>query len=90
MGKPISRDASFVVSAVKGQTFTGYKTGSWLTNGEKETINGIISENGNVYMADDDGYTFGTLEQNGDLRLAFLEASPDDSAALDGLFTKKR
>ena len=88
MGKPVSKDIKFEITEAKGNAFTGYKTGSWLPDGQKELINGVIGEEGSIYLSDEDGYTVGKIRPNGDIWLVYLEASKDDSSAKDSLVKK--
>ena len=72
----------------QGNAFTGYKRGSWLPDGQKELINGVIGEKGSIYISDEDGYTVGRIKSNGDIWLVYLEASKDDSSAKDSIIKK--
>jgi hypothetical protein len=88
MGKPVTKDIKFEITEAKGNAFTGYKTGSWLADGQKELINGVIGEEGSIYISDEDGYTVGKIKPNGNIWLVYLEASKDDSSAIDSLVKK--
>ena len=88
MGKPVTKDIKFEITEAKGNAFTGYKRGSWLPDGQKELINGVIGEEGLIYISDEDGYTVGKIKPNGDIWLVYLEASKDDSSAKDSIIQK--
>ena len=88
MGKPVTKDIKFEITEAKGNAFTGYKRGSWLPDGQKELINGLIGEEDSVYISDEDGYTVGKIKPNGDIWLVYLEASKDDSSAKDTIIQK--
>ena len=88
MGKPVTKDIKFEITEAKGNAFTGYKRGSWLPDGQKELINGVIEEGGSIYISDEDGYTVGKIKPNGNVWLVHLEASMDDSSANDLILQK--
>ena len=88
MGKPVTHDIKFEITEAKGNAFTGYKRGTWLPDGQKELINGLIGEEGSVYISDEDGYTVGKIMPNGDIWLVYLEASKDDNSAKDTIIQK--
>ena len=88
MGKPVTHDIKFEITEAKGNAFTGYKRGTWLPDGQKELINGLIGEEGSIYISDEDGYTIGKIKPNGDIWLVYLEASKDDSSAKDTIVQK--
>ena len=88
MGKPVTKDIKIEITEAKGNAFTGYKTGSWLQDGQKELINGVIGEEGSIYISDEDGYTVGRIKPNDNIWLVYLEASEDDSSAKDSLLIK--
>ena len=72
----------------QGNAFTGYKRGSWFPDGQKELINGVIGEEGSIYISDEDGYTVGRIRSNGGIWLVYLEESKDDSSAKDSIIKK--
>ena len=72
----------------QGNAFTGRERGSWLPDGQKELINGVIGEEGSIYISDEDGYTVGRIRSNGDIWLVYLEESKDDSSAKDSIIKK--
>jgi len=88
MGKPVTHDIKFEITEAKGNAFTGYKRGTWLPDGQKELINGVIGEEGSIFISDEDGYTVGRIKSNGDIWLVYLEASKDDSSAKDSIIKK--
>ena len=88
MGKHVTKDIKIEISEAKGNAFTGFKRGSWLPDGQKELINGVIGDDGSIYISDEDGYTVGKIKPNGDIWLVYLEASKDDSSAKDSIIQK--
>jgi len=88
MGKPVTKDLKIEITEAKGNAFTGFKKGSWLPEGQKELINGVIGDDGSIYISDEDGYTVGKIKSNGDIWLVYLEASKDDSSAKDSIIQK--
>ena len=88
MGKPVTKDLKIEITEAKGNAFTGFKRGSWLPDGQKELINGVIGDDGSIYISDEDGYTVGKIKSNGDIWLVYLEASKDDSSAKDSIIQK--
>ena len=88
MGMPVTKDIKIEITEAKGNAFTGYKRGSWLPDGQKELINGVIGDDGSIYISDEDGYTVGKIKSNGDIWLVYLEASKDDSSAKDSIIQK--
>ena len=88
MGKPVTHDIKIEITEAKGNAFTGYKRGTWLQDGQRELINGLIDERGSIYFSDEDGYTVGNIKPNGDLWLVYLEASKDDSSAKNAIIKK--
>ena len=88
MGKYVTKDIKIEITEAKGNAFTGFKRGSWLPDGQKELINGVIGDDGSIYISDEDGYTVGKIKSNGDIWLVYLEASKDDSSAKDSIIQK--
>ena len=88
MGKPVTKDIKIEINEAKGNAFTGYKRGSWLPDGQKELINGVIGDDGSIYISDEDGYTVGKIKSNGDIWIVYLEASKDDGSAKDSIIQK--
>ena len=90
MGKPVTndKDVKFEITEAKGNAFTGYKKGSWLPDGQKELINGVIGEEGSIYISDEDGYTVGKIKPNGNICFVYLRAGKDDSSAKYSLVKK--
>ena len=72
----------------QGNAFTGCERCSWFPDGQKELINGVIGEEGSIYISDEDGYTVGRIRSNGDIWLVYLEESKDDSSAKDSIIKK--
>ena len=51
-------------------------------------INGVIGEEGSIYISDEDGYTVGKIKPNGNIWFVYLRAGKDDSSAKYSLVKK--
>jgi hypothetical protein len=90
MGQSEEKHSSFFIKQANGQAFSGSKTWGYKGKpGVDEMIHGVIFKNGKVYIADEDGYSFGQLSRDGELSMVYLEASKDDSAAKYSEYTKQ-
>ena len=81
-GKSSGTDVTFLIDQASGQSFSGtikykYKDG----RSGKEPIHGSIGKNGNIAIADKDGYYINGILENNSLSLQYIEASPEESEA---------
>ena len=84
---PRFHHASFTLKVTKqnGRNFHGV----FSSPGGSEVLLGVISRNGSIYMADDDGYTTGTLIQPNQLEMCYLKSSLNARIASCALMTKQ-
>jgi hypothetical protein len=84
---PRFHKASFTLKVTKqnGRNFYGV----FSSPGGSEVLLGVISRSGSIYMADDDGYTTGTLIQPNQLEMCYLKSSLDARIASCALMTKQ-
>ena len=81
-GKSSGTDVTFVIDQASGQSFSGkikYKYKDGRTG--LESIHGSIGKNGNIAIADKDGFYINGLLDNNSLSLQYIEASPEESEA---------
>ena len=88
--KSSESDVTFLIDQALGQNFSGtikykYKDG----RPGQEPIHGSIGKNGNIAMADKDGFYINGLLDNNRLSLQYIEASPKESVALNMYLQKQ-
>ena len=65
-------------------------SGKFASARSTEPIVGVIARNGALYIADTDGYTFGTVLASDKLKLCYLQIKPDAQIASCTEMTKQR
>lgn len=89
-GKSITwTDQTVVVTAADGQGFSGYKEYTPAGGGDpqRETFNGVIGLDGEVFIADGDGFYEGRIE-DGAFVGEYVEVGAD-STAMNVTFTRQ-
>jgi len=89
-GKSITwTDQTVVVNAADGQGFSGYKEYTPAGGGDpqRETFNGVIGLDGEVFISDGDGFYEGRIE-DGVFIGEYVEVGTD-STAMNVTFTRK-
>ena len=84
----IWEDQTVVIEQAEGQGFTGFK--EYHRDGEqpqREVVNGVVGVNGEIVMADDDGFFEGRLV-DGKILGQYVEAG-EDHGALNVELTRK-
>ena len=81
-GKSSGTDATLLIDQASGQSFSGtikykYKDG----RSGQEPIHGSIGKNGNIAIADKDGFYINGILENNSLSMQYIEASPEESEA---------
>jgi hypothetical protein len=83
-GKPVTwKDQTLVVEAADGQGFTGFK--EYDNEGEdprKEVVNGAVGFNGDIRIADEDGFFVGRLV-DGKILGQYIEVAKGESQVLN-------
>jgi hypothetical protein len=80
-GEPVTwEDQTVVIESADGQGFTGYK--EYTREGgtpQQETVNGVVGADGEIIMADEDGFFRGRLD-NGAIIGQYVEVGADHTA----------
>jgi len=89
-GNSSATDVTFLIDQASGQSFSGtinykYKDG----RPGQEPIHGSIGKNGNIAIADKDGFYINGLLDNNNLSMQYIEASPKESVALNVYLQKQ-
>lgn len=89
-GKPVTwKDQTLVLEAAEGQGFTGFK--EYHNAGEdpqKEVVNGAVGVNGDIRIADEDGYLVGRLV-DGKILGQYIEVAKGESQVLNVELVRK-
>jgi hypothetical protein len=64
-------------------------SGTYVSEHSKDQVVAVISRNGTIVMADDDGYTIGTILAPNRLELCYIRSSPTAQVASCTEFTKQ-
>jgi len=79
-GKSIKSDVTFLIDQASGQSFSGTVKYRYVNGRQgQEPINGSIGKNGNIVMADQDGFYVNGLLDIKSLSLQYIEASPKET-----------
>ena len=88
-GKPVTwKDQRLVVEATEGQAFVGFK--EYDNEGEdpkKEVVNGAVGVDGDIRMADEDGFFVGRMA-DGKILGQYVEVKDGESQVLNVEFVR--
>ena len=89
-GKPVIwKDQTVIIEAAEGQGFTGFK--EYDNEGEdpqKEVVNGAVGVDGDIRIADEDGFFVGRLV-DGKILGQYIEAKKGESQVLNVELVRK-
>jgi outer membrane protein assembly factor BamB len=85
--EPRFHSAQFTLKVTKQQGRRFY--GVWSSPGGSEILLGVISRDGTIYAADDDGYTTAKMLDSGQVELCYLHSGADSRIASCAVMKKQ-